>query len=175
MEGCGETPGAPTTSGIGASGIGASGIGAPQDGVTLSSFGQRLAQSTLDCASENTNLKRFRCFHFVKDGLEAEGVNLQGKSAYQAAPQLARNPNFKEAKFTRDQLSELPAGAVVVWNKSAKHKNGHISVALGDGREVSDRIRPQIENYQSAYRVFLPNDGSPTRQAGIPKPATPNG
>ena len=145
---------------------GPSSIDNPQDGVTLSTFGQRLAQSALDSASDNTNLKRFRCYHFVKNGLEAEGISLGGKSAYLAANQLARNPHFKETKFTREELAELPAGAVVVWNRSKKHANGHISVALGDGREVSDRIRPQVQNYSSTFRVFLPNNEAPPPQTG---------
>lgn len=138
----------------------------PTDGVTLSSPGERLAQSTLDAASRNTNLRKMRCFKFVKEGLAAEGVELSGKSAYMAAPQLARNPQFQEMKGVRpNQLSELPAGAVVVWNRSGKHPHGHISVALGDGREVSDRIRQQIEGYGTAVRVFIPNGGPTTMTA----------
>lgn len=155
----------------------------PKDGVTLSPLGNRLAQSTLDAAAGNTNLKKKRCFHFVKEGLAAEGIQLDGAKAYQAAAQLAKNPKFNEVKVARNQLSELPAGAVVVWNKNpkAKHPHGHISVALGDGREVSDRIRPQTESYRSTFRVFLPEgaappvmvakdlpSANPTRDAGTP-------
>lgn len=157
---------------------GAETITAPSDGVTLSSPGQRLAQSTLDAASRNTDLRKMRCYKFVKQGLAAEGVEVTGRSAYMAAPQLARNPNFQEMKGVRpSQLSELPAGAVVVWNRSGKHPNGHISVALGDGREVSDRVRQQIEGYGTAVRVFLPNGGPTTLTAGNSNgaPAAPAG
>lgn len=134
----------------------AASVGNPVDTVTTSTLGDRLAQSTLDAAATNRQLSKRRCYHFVKEGLAAEGVNLQGRSAYQAANQLARDDRFTEVRVQRNQLSELPAGSVVVWNKTKKHANGHISVSLGDGREVSDRIRTQTEAYQSSFRVFLP-------------------
>src|SRR5688572_18914112 len=67
-------------------------ITAPGDDVTLSTPGQRWAQSVLDAASDNDNLARRRCYRFVKLGLAEEGITLTGGSAYQAAGQLARNP-----------------------------------------------------------------------------------
>ncbi len=133
-------------------------VGDPGDSVKLSSFGDRLAQSTLNEAATNDNLKRTRCYHFVKRGLAQEGVIVGGKHAYLAANQLAKNDQFKEVKVKPSELSELPAGAVVVWNKGGKHKSGHISVSLGDGREISDRIRNQTEGYGTSVRVFLPQD-----------------
>ena len=75
---------------------------------------------------------------------------------------------------TRDYLKSLPAGAVVVWgasNNPAKraegmrqgngYAHGHISVALGNGYEFSDRDRPQITGSSDPERygsltVFLP-------------------
>lgn len=148
-------------------------LGDPGDGVTLSGLGPRLAASTLEAANDNDNLARRRCYRFVKDGLGAEGVNLTGGHAYMAAAQLADNPNFEEVRVDRDQLPELPAGAVVVWDRNprANHPSGHISVSLGDGREVSDRIRPQITGYRSTYRVFLPEGTSlDTTVANNPQP-----
>ena len=134
----------------------------PGDQVELSGLGPRLAQSTLEAAAQNDNLRRQRCYRFVKQGLAAEGINLTGVPAYVAADQLARDSRFEEVRVERDQLAELPEGAVVVWNRNPKagHLYGHISVALGDGREVSDRIRPQVTNYRSQYRVFLPEGSS---------------
>lgn len=85
-----------------------------------------------------------------------QGVNLSGVPAYTAAGQLARNPNFREARVSRDQLGNLPAGATVVWAPHGKHRNGHVSIALGNGREASDVLRNQIVNYGSSFRVFLP-------------------
>jgi hypothetical protein len=126
----------------------------------LTPLGDRLVYSTKEAASHKQGKKK-ECYHYVKQGLAAEGINLDGRQAYKAAPQLARDPHFREVKIPRDDLERLPAGAVVVWNRNPKagHLSGHISVAMGDGNEVSDRIRPQVTNYRSQYRVFLPVEG----------------
>jgi hypothetical protein len=103
----------------------------------------------------------YRCYAGVKMALSHLGVKLTGSSAYQAAPQLAQNPNFHEAEgISRDNLRDLPQGAVVVWNRNPAagkaYDDGHISVALGNGQEASDRIRPQTHSFPSSYRVFMP-------------------
>ena len=97
------------------------------------------------------------CYRGVKHHLRQIGVNLTGGSAYQAADQLAQTGRFREVQVSREQLRSLPAGAVVVWNRGNGRRHGHISIAMGDGREASDRIRRQITNYPNSYRVFLPN------------------
>lgn len=76
-----------------------------------------------------------------------------------AADQLAKNPKFREVQIPRDQLGKLPAGAIVVWAgdvASTGHAHGHISIATGDGKELSDRKRVQLTNYGKSFRVFLP-------------------
>ena len=58
------------------------------------------------------------------------------------------------------ELGDLPPGAVVVWGRTAASPDGHISVALGDGREASDHIdqqRTHLRGYTN-YRVFFPVD-----------------
>ena len=67
-------------------------------------------------------------------------------------------PTFRDGRGKVRPLSALPAGAIVVWDQNVKGglKSGHISVALGDGREASDRFRPQFENLPAGCRVFLP-------------------
>lgn len=115
-------------------------------------MGQRLASF----AERNANGPGGRCYQWVADALDREGVNLSGMSAYMAADQLARNPKFREVQVPAEQLDKLPAGAVVVWNKGGGRRHGHISIALGDGREASDRVLPQIKNYGTSHRVFLP-------------------
>ncbi len=97
------------------------------------------------------------CFRYVRQALERAGVKgVGGASAYMGADQLARNPKFREIKVSQKDLAKLPAGAVVVWNRGSGHPHGHISIALGDGREASDKIRKQITNYGTSFRVFLP-------------------
>lgn len=85
-------------------------------------------------------------------------VNLSGRSAYMAAPQLARSPLFDEINVrSRNDLAKLPAGSVVVWGKG-RSKHGHISVALGNGKEASDHITGQMTAHYGGGkpRVFVP-------------------
>lgn len=98
------------------------------------------------------------CYRGVKHHMRQIGVNLTGGSAYQAAPQIARSGKFNEVRVSRAQLKDLPAGAVVVWgpNQAAGKPHGHISIALGNGREASDKHRNQITNKNATYRVFIP-------------------
>ena len=86
-----------------------------------------------------------------------------------AGLQLARDPDFKEVNVSRDQLAKLPRGAVVVWGKSGAKPYGHVSVALGDGREASDHVQRQTTGGRYGtdfgrgpdpqgrqFRVFIP-------------------
>ena len=124
--------------------------GGPVSGAQLARDAQRIASSGIAGRGRN-------CYRGVKYAMARQGVNLSGVPAYTAAGQLARNGNVREARVSRDQLRELPAGATVVWAPHGKHKYGHVSIALGNGREASDVLRNQIVNYGSSFRVFLPN------------------
>jgi len=97
------------------------------------------------------------CYNAVADAVERQtGRFLWGGHAYQSADQFAaRTKQFREVP-ARD-LDQLPPGAIVVWGKGTS-KSGHISVALGDGREASDHIAPQmLSHYGGApARVFIP-------------------
>ncbi|MCA9778718.1 MAG: hypothetical protein KC800_18445 [Candidatus Eremiobacteraeota bacterium] len=114
-------------------------------------------------AEKNANGPGGYCFKWVRQALERAGVKgVGGASAYMAADQLAKNPRFREIQVAPKDLPKLPAGAVVVWDRggsgasSAGKIHGHISISLGDGREVSDRIRNQTTSMGSKVRVFLP-------------------
>ena len=80
--------------------------------------------------------------------------------AYLAAEQFRTDPvlskHFKEVKVDRSDLANLPAGAVVVWNKSEGHSAGHISIALGNGKEASDHIQKQMNRQNAEFTVFYP-------------------
>jgi len=97
------------------------------------------------------------CYKYVAQALARHGVSVSGASAYMAADQLATKKEFREVKVSQADLKKLPAGAIVVWNRGNGHQHGHISISLGDGREVSDLVRNQTTNYGTSYRVFLPN------------------
>ena len=148
----------------GASGGGGGGGAAPVGGssapaATSSDFGSVPGWGTALAkdAEKNANGPGGWCFRWVRQALERAGVKgVGGASAYMAADQLAKNPKFREISVQPKDLKKLPAGAVVVWNRGNGHEHGHISIALGDGREASDKIRTQTTNYGTSVRVFLP-------------------
>ena len=122
-----------------------------------SAFGDKLAKDARRIAESGVAGSGRNCKRGVRMALEKQGMKLDGVSAYMAANQLAKNDKFKEMKgLERSDLRNLPPGATVVWNKSKGHPHGHISIAMGNGREASDVMRNQIVNYPSSYRVFMP-------------------
>lgn len=97
------------------------------------------------------------CARGVRIALEKAGINgIGAASAYQVADKIAVNQNFNEVSVSRDQLDDLPAGTVVVWDKSPGHEHGHISIADGNGNELSDHKQKQIQNRNAGFRVFVP-------------------
>jgi hypothetical protein len=133
-----------------------------------SQFGRSIANAAEREARRMNSVGR--CALGVNNALISQGVPGRGH-AYQKAEQLARNPRFREVNMSPSQLASLPAGAVVVWGRSAAKQYGHVSVALGDGREASDHVARQITSrgrYGTDFgngpdpqgrvvRVFIPN------------------
>lgn len=118
-------------------------------------FGRQVAAAGERMASSMNS--RGWCAKGVRQALESIGINgIGAASAYMIADQLARHDKFKEVTVTRDQLKSLPAGAIVVWDKTGNNPHGHISIALGDGREASDHVQSQATTYGDRFRVFLP-------------------
>ncbi|MFN8671323.1 MAG: peptidoglycan-binding domain-containing protein [Candidatus Sericytochromatia bacterium] len=128
--------------------------------------GMKLAKEAEEVANEmavHRNPKKGKCFRGVKNALMGSkiGVELVGKHAYMAAGQLAKSSKFSEVKDLKPaDLKNLPPGAIVVWGKTAKSKSGHISIALGNGKEASDFIPKNgqltsLRGYTN-FRVFVP-------------------
>ena len=97
------------------------------------------------------------CYRHVANAVDRViGRFLSGMHAYMAASQLAaRKDLFVET--SAGNLSSLPAGAIVVWGKGSS-ESGHISIAMGNGMEVSDFIGQQMTYHYggASARVFLP-------------------
>ena len=88
------------------------------------------------------------------------GIRLAGSKPVDAIPQLMADPEFRyypEIKKGHD-LIPLPAGAVVVWGATENDPEGHISIALGDGTEASDHMKPQLTSRHGRVNisVFMP-------------------
>ena len=137
---------APSTSNAGGASVN------PSDLQGGSELGKKIAADAQNTATGSGGY----CFKYVSETLRKFGINTSGASAYMAADQLAKNPKVKEVNVSPQDFKKLPAGAIVVWDKGAGHEHGHISVALGNGKEASDVIRDQITNYGTKPRVFIP-------------------
>ncbi len=133
----------------------ASAAGAATEGYDAA-LGQALARASAAISGGNPR-PGGHCYGRVADAVDAViGRFLSGEHAYQAAAQLAaRKTLFTESSAS--DLSSLPAGAIVVWGKGTS-ASGHISVALGDGRESSDFVGKQMTHHYggAGARVFLP-------------------
>lgn len=123
-----------------------------------SATGRKLAALAVEHATDGTG-DGGHCYRNVSQDLEQIGISTTGEGAWEAADQLAGNDKVQELKgINKDQLPELPAGAIVVWDKGEGHPYGHISIATGDGQEASDVMRDQITEYGTSFRVFMPKD-----------------
>jgi hypothetical protein len=98
------------------------------------------------------------CYRFVAEAIHAfTDPFLVGYHAYMAADYLAKSRSFHEIFPSVKALEKLPAGAIVVWGKG-NSRSGHISIADGQGNEISDHIRPQMLSHYggASFRAFLP-------------------
>ena len=119
-----------------------------------SDFGKKFAAQAEKTANQiNTS---GLCLKGVNDTMQAMGLPVHREAAaWMAVDDFQKNPKFKEVKIAKDQLKSLPAGAVVIWDKGAGLPYGHISVALGGGREASSKVREQLL-LNTNFHVFLP-------------------
>jgi peptidoglycan hydrolase-like protein with peptidoglycan-binding domain len=131
-----------------------------------SAFGDKLGDTAERIAQRMNSVGA--CAKGVNDALTSLGVSGRGH-AYQKAEQLANNPKFREVNISAGDLASLPRGAVVVWGRSGAKPYGHVSVALGGGREASDHVQNQVRGGRYGtdfgngpdpqgrqFRVFLP-------------------
>lgn len=125
------------------------------------SLGNKLANIAAKNASR-TNTVGW-CAKGTNDSLELAGFTngeTRVASAYQEADKLANHKNFKEVYVSRDDLSKLPAGCIVVWDRNSTGNrpgdlHGHITVTLGNGQEASDHVQSMYLK-GARYRVFVP-------------------
>lgn len=104
------------------------------------------------CAREANDALTYA--HLVK------GDEARAASACDVATRLAHHKNFKKVAVSKEDLQKLPAGCIIVWNKTGdlsrqSGKDGHMAITLGDGREASDNVRSLLV-LNSDYSVFVP-------------------
>jgi len=119
-----------------------------------SELGKRIAQRA-ESNAKAVNTPGW-CLREVGKVLREFGLPIdRHPSAYMALNDFRKSDRFQEIKVSKDQLKSLPAGAVVIWDKGPGLPHGHISIALGDGREASSTVRNQL-NLSTQFWVFLP-------------------
>ena len=83
------------------------------------------------------------------------GKDVRSASAFQIDAKLAKGSNFREVQVAKENLNNLPAGCVIVWQPSSGHENGHVAVTLGNAQEASDHVQRLIVR-NAKYSVFVP-------------------
>lgn len=124
-------------------------------------MGRKLAEAVVSSINTNGSTTGW-CLRGVNRAMsKIYGYGFAFGSAYQALGALQNDSNFVEITSqypTPADLKKLPAGAIVVWGKNGAHPHGHISIALGDGREASDHIANQYTNCGNGYHIFMPKE-----------------
>ena len=127
--------------------------------------GQKLAQTIVENLPTDRDPDNPLCARYVKNAVQDCGLGeyVNGNGEY-CKNIFRANPNFKEIKS--NDFSKLPAGSIVVYDAFDKvtypngstgkvGKDGHVLVALGDGRGCSDIMEDQIGYSKNAY-TFIP-------------------
>lgn len=127
--------------------------------------GKKLAEKVVANLPNDRDPENPLCARYVQNAVVDCGLGeyVKGNGAY-CKYIFRANPNFKEIK-SKD-FSTLPAGAVIVYQAGEKvtfkdgstgeiGENGHVTIALGDGRACSDIIENEIA-YSSKACTFIP-------------------
>lgn len=128
-------------------------------------IGEKLAEKVVANLPNDRDPENPMCAKYVKEAVEDCGLGeyIKGNGAH-CKYVFRANPNFKEVKFK--DFSNLPTGTVVVYQANDKvtfkdgstgtiGENGHVTIALKDGRGCSDIIEDEIA-YSSKANTFIP-------------------
>lgn len=97
------------------------------------------------------------CAKSVRESLDRTGLGTGERgNGCEYADILSKNPNFKEISTANINLSSLPAGCLLVYDRGVSgysREAGHVEGTLGNGQAVSDGVTNNIRN---GARVFVP-------------------
>ncbi len=150
-------------------------------GTTNTSFDSYNAQAGQSLAAHGASVAASTgttgwCLKGVNNALERQyGDRLNYAGAYQSLGEMRSETGlgqyFEEVNVPREDLASLPAGAIVIWDNnyddngnlvggsnvsSAGKEWGHISIADGQGNELSDHRNSQMVNRDADFYVFIP-------------------
>ncbi len=110
----------------------------------------------------NNHTSGKQCGKGVGESIEAAfGYRLYG-DGYEWAQNLAGRSDWEEVteEISPDELTSLPAGAVVSWSQYDGGPYGHVFISDGQGHEISDFVgNISVDNFinkGATYRVFIP-------------------
>lgn len=115
--------------------------------------GKKLAEAAL---SNQVGFTGY-CAKYVRMALEKTGLgNGMRADAADYNTVLSMNKNFKEISANGLNLSSLPAGCILVYDRGVSgysSKYGHVEITTGSGQAVSDGI---TTNIRPGARVYVP-------------------
>ena len=150
-----------------------SSVGSPKKtGVSLDGYNAEKGEKLARIAKSNTkilyNTDRIKmgakrssefthsCARYVSIDIQEAGLgNIKGHG-FQMAGLLRRNPNFKEIAVSGTDWKNLPAGAILCYNKGSQNysaEHGHVEISVGDGTAVSDGT---TRNIRKPDAIFIP-------------------
>lgn len=129
--------------------------------------GEKLAENVVAGLPTDRDPNNPLCARYVKQAMVKSGFGpyIDGNGEY-CKYILRANDNFKEVKVKADELASLPKGSVIVYDANEICKNekgetkhicedGHVTVALGNGKACSDELEDEILKTDRSY-VFIP-------------------
>ena len=128
--------------------------------IALSNAGHTFDKNSKKILDQTKDPDKFTgdCAAYVKMAIRDAGAgNYVAGHGYQMSEILKNNKNFKEIDASSISLSELPAGAVLVYARGAQgysSEYGHTEIVTEDGRAVSDGITDNL--YKKPTAVFIP-------------------
>ncbi len=110
----------------------------------------------------NNHTSGKQCGKGVGESIEAAfGYRLYG-DGYEWAQNLENRSDWEEVtdEISAEELTSLPAGAVVSWSQYEGGPYGHVFISDGQGHEISDFVGnisvDKFINRGATYRVFIP-------------------
>ena len=98
------------------------------------------------------------CSKYVSDAMARVGVVGTRGDAWLLRDSLRRNPHFKEVDLNSVDVTKLPAGCILVYQRGAAGYSsdaGHVEITLGNGKAASDFVNDNIRK-SSNMNVFVP-------------------
>lgn len=123
----------------------------------------KLAQASLTQAANRTKSTGW-CARYVNNAIESAGLvekdSTRTESAYQLANVYRNSSAFKEVKVSKNELKDLPAGCIIVWQRgngfgNAFANHGHVVITQGNNKATSD-YNQEIKDYGTEFSVFVP-------------------